>query len=125
MITDEIAVHDLYKIVQQEGDRKKLIGNIAFCQLGVMAETMNIFQINQELTTEIITKFAPRFDLSSADIEVLLLTVTGKKEKEVSRVLTVQRGIPAWLQELEGAAHAISKRTPKPLSEYLNHDKND
>ena len=125
MIADEIAAHDLYKIAQLEGDRKKLLGNIVFCQLGVVAETMNCFKINQEVTNEIISKHACRHDLSAADIDVLLHTVSGKKEKEVSRVLTVQRGIPVWLQELEGASHSISKRTPRPLSEYMNHDKNE
>lgn len=124
-ILDDIASHDLYSVAHKEEDRKKLIGNIVFCQLGVMAETMKSFGISQEVSAETIGKLAGKYDLPPADISVLMLTVKGKREKEVGRVMKVQRGIPAWLQELEGTAAAMTRRVHKPLSEYLSQEKNN
>ena len=85
---------------------------------------MNNFLVNPSISAEIISKYSCKHELSAGDVEVLMNTIKGKKEKEVNRVLTVQRGIPAWLQELEGSSAAIAKRTPKPLAEFVNQEKN-
>jgi hypothetical protein len=122
-INEEIVSHDIFNYAQKEEDRRKLVGNIVFCQLGATAEIMKQFGLNTIVAAELIQKFVGKYELTAGDAEVLMTTIRGKKEKEVSRVLTVQRGIPAWLQELETPTAAAAKRTPKTLVELLNNDK--
>lgn len=118
-ITEEINSRDAFNFTSKEEDKKKILRNIVFCQLGIIAEFMNAFNLHQLISTEIITKYSHRYELTSEDHSVLMATISVKKEKEPSRVLKVQRGIPAWLQEIEGSAAAIAKRSPKTLSEYI------
>lgn len=120
-ISDEILAHNVFTYTSKEEDRKKIVRNIVFCQLGAITEIMAIFSVNLSLASEVIQKFVVKYELPPADLEVLLTTVSGKKEKE-ARVLTVQRGIPAWLQELEPSSSTI-KRGTKTLSELLFKDK--
>ena len=95
-----------------------------FYQLGIIAEIMNSFLINVSISSEIINKHCLKHELSENDCEIIMNTVQGIKEKDVQRVLTVQRGIPSWLQELEGNTNAITKRVPKSLAEFVTQDKN-
>lgn len=124
-IHEDVVSHDVFRVTQNEAERKKLLANIVFCQLGLIAEVMVNFFVKAGIAIEIINKFASKFDLSNGDVEILMTNFKGKKEQEVSRVLTVQRGIPLWLQELEGPASGLTKRNPKPLSELLSQEKNN
>ena len=117
-------MNNVYNISQKEEDKKKILNNIVFYQLGLIAEMMNNFILNRAAFAEIVNKHACKNELRQTDIDVLVSTITGKKEKETNRVLTVQRGIPAWLQELEGNAATIAKRNPKHVFEFLTQDKN-
>lgn len=119
-INDEILAHNVFSYTSKEEDRKKIVRNIVFCQLGAVTEIMAIFCVNFNLASDVIQKFVAKYELPPADLKVLLSTISGKKEKEV-RDLTVQRGIPAWLQELEPSSTSI-KRGTKTLSELLTKD---
>jgi hypothetical protein len=120
-INDEIFSHNVFSYTSKEEDRKKIIRNIVFCQLGGIVEIMTSFQLASAIIVDNMQKFVAKYDLPMTDLEVLLTSVNGKKEKEVQS-REVQRGIPSWLQDLENSTTQV-RRGAKTLSELLTKDK--
>lgn len=73
-INEEIAMQQQY-VVDEEGkeEKGKRLKNIIFCQLGSFAHIMDGFEIEQKFIAEIILKYACRYELTSEDMETLMV----------------------------------------------------
>lgn len=117
-INEEIQTHEKYLVDQESSeDKDKRVKNIVFCQLGTFGFVIDAFEVDPRYNMEIISKYACRYNLSSDDMETLNVrdiqaSVYKKKMvvDEEKQTYEVVRGIPSWLQELEGVAAAIMKR---------------
>lgn len=114
--------HNVFSYTSKEEDRKKIVRNIVFCQLGGIVETLINLQVSSSLVIETVQKFGSKYDLPASDLDVLLTSVNGKKEKEVQD-RAVLKGIPSWLQGLENSTSQV-RRGVKSLAELMTKDKN-
>jgi hypothetical protein len=74
-ISEEIKTHDLY--IQDNEDKKdkdNRLKNIVFCQLGTYAFIIESFGIDTKYISEMISKYACRYELSTEDMETLMVT---------------------------------------------------
>lgn len=100
MIQKEIQVREVDKIFEEESGKKGIIKNIAFCQLGTIAEYMKNFKVDVIYASEILAKNACRYELNSEDIDTLVATVDTSFKKNRVEVPAVQKGIPDWLKDI-------------------------
>ena len=99
LIKNEIEIREVDKIFEDEAGKKAIVKNIAFCQLGAVAELMKEFKVEVVYANEIIAKNACRHELSEEDIDTLIVTID--PTQGVKKVTSeVQEGIPNWLKEI-------------------------
>ena len=75
MVQREVLSREVEKIFEDEKGKKGIIRNIAFCQLGTVAEYMKSFKVDVVYASEILAKNACRYELSGEDIDTLVATV--------------------------------------------------
>ncbi|CAG9321953.1 unnamed protein product [Blepharisma stoltei] len=118
-IDEDIQSHEVYGLHENETQEsiENRIKNIVFCQLGVFGNTMLTFQVDTMYAAELVSKYACKYQLSSEDMDTLMATIdkkfSAKTDKEEEVVQEVQRGVPKWLHELEGATATMNKRIKK------------
>jgi hypothetical protein len=99
MIKNEIENREVHKIFEDEPGKKAIVKNIAFCQLGAVAEFMKLFKVEVIYANEIIAKNACKHELNNDDIDILIATIDPSQVVSKPKT-TVQEGIPSWLKEI-------------------------
>ena len=72
-INEDVVSHDVFRVTKNENERKKLMANIVFCQLGLIAEVMVNFFVKASIAIEVINKLAVKYELSNDDIDILMI----------------------------------------------------
>lgn len=75
-IIDECKSHELYmQEPESKEEKEKRTKNIVFCQLGTFGAIFNGFGVGEKYISEIISKYACRYQLTAEDTETLLVRV--------------------------------------------------
>lgn len=124
-IEEDFKMHEEYGIgdYEEEAEQVKRLKNIVFCQLGSYSHIMMTYNIDTKFVAELVSKYACRYDLSSSDMETLLVRFTqatvnktNSKKPETEIVTQVQRGIPKWIEDLHGStAYIANKIKPREV----------
>lgn len=124
MIQKEVLAREVEKIFEEENGKKGIIKNIAFCQLGTVAEYMKNFKVDVIYASEILAKNACRYELSSEDIDTLVATVDVSFKKSRTEVPAVQKGIPDWLKDISLPPKRAGAKTLESLFQLHNNPTN-
>ena len=75
-INEEIKTYEHYAQEEEtKADKEKRIKNIVFCQLGSYAFIIEGFGVDAKYVAEMISKYACRYNLSTEDMETLMVKI--------------------------------------------------
>jgi hypothetical protein len=73
-ITQDLQWHEQFRENSESGeDKEKRLKNLVFCQLGAFATVIPEFSVDLKFVTELISKYACRYELSASDTDTLLV----------------------------------------------------
>mmetsp|Transcript_27525 Transcript_27525/g.49625 ORF Transcript_27525/g.49625 Transcript_27525/m.49625 type:complete len:644 (-) Transcript_27525:1369-3300(-) len=96
--------------------------NAVFCQLGTFASILQSFKVDFNFAGEILSRYAFKYQLSVTDFNTLEAILNKCYQVPLPTESTPIRGVPTWVQDLEGQAKDLQRRTDALSERMKKHE---
>lgn len=100
--------------------------NSVFCQLGSFVGVLQTYKVELKYAGELIHRYAFKYQLELNDCNTLEAILNkcyaDPSVPEEADVVGVVRGVPGWMQDLEGHEKDLHRRIENPSRDYLKEE---